>query len=58
MNANHRQDFSHPPGSDPSKSPQKPMCKYGTRCYRKNDEHRKRFVHPRSPDNALHNQRN
>lgn len=28
------------------KKDDKPLCKYGLSCYRKNPEHRKKFKHP------------
>lgn len=28
------------------KSEEKPLCKYGSSCYQKNPEHRKKFKHP------------
>ena len=32
--------------STPQTSPQKPVCKYGTACYRKNPQHFIDFAHP------------
>ena len=31
-------------------APSKPLCKYGSKCYRKNPEHLRRFSHPLTSD--------
>lgn len=44
-NSQHRDKFSHPEDSDYDIPDNREECPYGTRCYRKNPQHKMKFKH-------------
>lgn len=49
-NSSHKQQFSHPGDPDYDTDPEdaRPLCIYGSGCYRKNMLHRAHYRHPKS----------
>jgi hypothetical protein len=39
--------------ASPAKAGTKPMCKYGAKCYRKNEQHIKQYRHPDDDDEEV-----